>query len=80
MRHRGAQCQNGTPSTQKIFPLVDGIALDGSETQLVYKFSAEVINDHLGGADLESLLLHSLPVLFLANIGKEAYDLVSFVQ
>lgn len=51
--------------------MVDGIALDGSEYDLVDEFLLQVENDHLLGTKCQGLLLDLGPVLLLANIGEE---------
>jgi hypothetical protein len=55
------------------------IALHRAEAELLDEFLLQVEDDHLQRADLERLLLDLVPGLFLANIGEEAHDLISFL-
>ena len=59
--------------------LVDGIASNGREAQLLNELLPAVLDVALGGTDLQGLLLGSLEVLLLANIGHEADDLVALI-
>jgi hypothetical protein len=67
-RQRGAE---------QVAVLVDGVALDGTVDNVLDKLLLEVENHHLLGAERERLLLNLGPVLFLANVGQEADDLVA---
>ena len=55
--------------TEKVDALVDGIALDGGEAELLDELLAEVLDIDLGSTDLEGLGLGRLEVLLLTNIG-----------
>jgi hypothetical protein len=59
--------------------LVDGIASNGREAQLLDEFLPAVLDIALAGTDLQGLLLGSLEVLLLTNIGHEADDLVALI-
>jgi hypothetical protein len=59
--------------------LVDGIASNGREAQLLNELLPAVLDVALGSTDLQGLLLGSLEVLLLANIGHEADDLVALI-
>jgi hypothetical protein len=56
------------------------VALDGTETQLLDEFLAQVKNDHLRSTNLLGLGLDFVPVLLLSNIGKEADDFITLIQ
>lgn len=55
--------------TQKVDILVDGIALDGREAKCLHELFPEILNADLGSTNLQGLLLCSLEVLLLADIG-----------
>ena len=59
--------------------LVDGIASNGREAQLLNELLPAVLDVALAGTDLQGLLLGSLKVLLLTNIGHEADDLVALI-
>jgi hypothetical protein len=59
--------------------LVDGIASNGREAQLLNELFPAVLDVALGSTNLQGLLLGSLKVLLLANIGHEADDLVALI-
>ena len=65
---------NGTSegSAEEVSVLIDGIALNGSEDDLLNELFLKVLNDHTLSTESESLLLNSIKVLDLANIGEEA--------
>lgn len=54
---------SGERGTEKVDILVDGVALDGGETELLDKLAADVLDDKLGGTNLESLDAGSLKVV-----------------
>lgn len=59
--------------------LVDGVASNGRETELLHELLPDVLDVALAGTDLQGLLLGSLKVLLLANISHEADDLVALI-
>lgn len=59
--------------------LVDGVASNGREAELLDELLPDVLDVALAGTDLQGLLLGSLEVLLLANIGHEADDLVALI-
>lgn len=59
--------------------LVDGVASNGREAQLLDELLPDVLDVALAGTDLQGLLLGSLKVLLLANIGHETDDLVTLI-
>ena len=65
--------------SEKISVLVDGIALNCSEDNLLDEFLLEVLDDHALSAKSKSLLLNGIKVLYLANIGKETLQVVRAV-
>lgn len=67
----------GEGGTEEVAVLIDGVALDGAEDNLLDKLALEVLNHHALGTESEGLLLDLSPVLLLANIGEEAYDSVT---
>ena len=69
----------GQAGSEQVTALVRGIALYGAEAELFNKLLLQVENDHLQRANLERLLLHLIPRLFLADVGEEAHDLISLL-
>lgn len=67
----------GQRGTEQVSVLVDGVALDGGEGQLLDQFPLQVEDDHLLGTKSHSLLLDGRPVLILADVGQEADDSVT---
>jgi hypothetical protein len=59
--------------------LVDSVASNGWEAELLDKLLPDVLNVALAGTNLQGLLLGSLEVLLLTNIGHEADDLVALI-
>jgi hypothetical protein len=59
--------------------LVDSVASNGREAELLNELLPDVLDVALAGTDLQSLLLSSLEVLLLTNIGHEADDLVTLI-
>jgi hypothetical protein len=59
----------GQRSTEQVHILVDGIASNGGEAELLNELTTDVDDLALQGTDGEGLLAGSLEVLFLANIG-----------
>jgi len=59
--------------------LVDSVASNGREAELLDEFLPDVLDVALAGTDLQGLLLGSLKVLLLTNIGHEADDLVALI-
>ena len=59
--------------------LVDGVASNGREAELLDELLPDVLDVALAGTDLQGLLLGSLEVLLLTNIGHEADDLVALI-
>jgi hypothetical protein len=59
--------------------LVDSVASNGREAELLNELLPDVLNVALAGTDLQSLLLSRLKVLLLTNIGHEADDLVTLI-
>jgi hypothetical protein len=59
--------------------LVDSVASNGWEAELLNKLLPDVLDVALAGTDLQGLLLGSLEVLLLTNIGHEANDLVALI-
>jgi hypothetical protein len=59
--------------------LVDSVASNGREAELLDKLLPDVLNVALAGTNLQGLLLCSLEVLLLTNIGHEADDLVALI-
>jgi hypothetical protein len=55
--------------TEKVHVLVDSIASNGGEAELLDELAADVDNLALESTDLQGLLTGSLKVLLLANIG-----------
>ena len=55
----------------------DSQTLDGAEHQLLDELLLKIQDDHLLGTKGQSLLLDGIPLLLLANIGKEALSAVS---
>jgi hypothetical protein len=70
----------GQRGTKQVAVLIDGIALDGTEDNLLDELSLEVLNDHTLSAEGESLLLNLSPVLLLADVGEEAHNSVALVK
>jgi hypothetical protein len=66
----------GQAGSEQVAALVRGIALHSAEAELLDKLFLEVEDDHLQRTDLERLLLHLLPGLFLSDVGEEAHDLI----
>ena len=64
----------GQRGAKEVAVLVDGIALDGAEDNLVDELALQVLNDHALGTEGQSLLLNLGPVLLLADVGEEAHD------
>lgn len=62
--------------SEKISVLVDSIALNCSEDDLLDEFLLEVLNDHALSSKSKSLLLNGIKVLYLTNIGKETLSVV----
>jgi hypothetical protein len=69
----------GQTGAEQVAAFVRCIALHRAEAELLDEFLLQVEDDHLQRADLERLLLDLVPGLFLANIGEEAHDLISFL-
>jgi hypothetical protein len=69
----------GQAGSEQVATFVGGIALYGTEAELLDKLLLQIKNDHLQRTDLERLFLNLVPGLLLANIGKEAHHLVSFL-
>jgi hypothetical protein len=63
----GSQLEVGR--TEKVHVLVDSIASNGGEAELLDELAADVDNLALESTDLQGLLTGSLKVLLLANIG-----------
>jgi len=59
--------------------LVDGVASNGREAELLNELLPDILDVALAGTDLQGLLLGSLEVLLLTNIGHEADDLVALI-
>jgi hypothetical protein len=59
--------------------LVDSVASNGREAKLLNELLPDVLDVALAGTDLQGLLLSSLKVLLLTNIGHEADDLVTLI-
>ena len=57
--------------------LVDGVASNGREAELLDELFPDVLDVALAGTDLQGLLLGSLEVLLLANIGHESNHLIA---
>lgn len=55
--------------TEKVDVLVDSIALDSGEAESLNELLADILNVALGSTNLQGLLLGSLKVLLLTNIG-----------
>lgn len=70
----------GQRGAEQVAVLVDGIALGGTEDQLLDEFLLEVNNDHLLGTESERLLLDGIPVLFLAYIAEHTDNGVAIVD
>lgn len=68
--------RSGQSSSKEVSVLIDGIALDCSEDDLLDEFLLEVFNDHALRAESEGLLFDSIEVLDLTNIGEEALKYV----
>ena len=62
----------GKRGAEEVAVLVDGVALDGTEDNLIDELALEILDDHALGTEGESLLLDSGEVLLLADIGEEA--------
>ena len=59
--------------------LVDGVASNGREAELLNELLPDVLDVALAGTDLQGLLFGSLKVLLLTNVGHEADDLVALI-
>jgi hypothetical protein len=66
----------GQTGSEKVSVLVDGIALDGGEDELIDKLLLEVLNDHALGTESESLLLDLGEVFLLTDVGKESLEAI----
>jgi hypothetical protein len=55
--------------TQEIDALVDGVALDGGEAELLDKLLPDILDVDLGSTNLQGLRLRSFKVLLLTNVG-----------
>lgn len=75
----GVSLINACPRAIDATDLVDGIASNGREAKLLNEFLPAVLDVALAGTDLQGLLLGSLEVLLLTNIGHEADDLVALI-
>lgn len=64
--------RSGQSSSKEVSVLIDGIALDCSENDLLDKLLLKVLDDHALRAESEGLLFDSIEVLDLTNIGEEA--------
>lgn len=62
----------GQTGSEEVSVLVDGIALDGGEDELVDELLLQVGDDHALGTEGESLLLDLGEVLLLTDVGKES--------
>lgn len=69
----------GEGGTEEVAVLVDGVALDGAEDNLLDELALEVLNDHALSAKGESLLLNRRPVLLLTDVSEEANDGVALL-
>lgn len=58
--------------SKKISVLINGIALNSSEDNLLDEFLLEILNDHTLSAKSEGFLLNGIKVFDLTNIGEEA--------
>lgn len=68
--------RSGQSSSKEVSVLIDGIALDCSEDDLLDEFLLEVFNDHTLRTESEGLLFDSIEVLNLTNIREEALKYV----
>ena len=59
--------------------LVDSVASNGREAELLDELLPDILDVALASTDLQGLLLGSLEVLLLSNIGHEADDLVALI-
>lgn len=64
----------GEGGAEEVAVLIDGIALDGTEDDLVNELLLEVEDHHLLSTELLGLGADLIPVLLLADIGEEADD------
>jgi hypothetical protein len=64
--------RSGQSSSKEVSVLIDGIALDCSENDLLDELLLKVLDDHALRAESEGLLFDSIEVLDLTNIGEEA--------
>jgi len=62
----------GEGRPEQVAILVDSVALDSAEDNLLDKLLLQVFDDHLLGAEREGLALNGGEVLLLANVGEEA--------
>jgi hypothetical protein len=69
----------GQRGAEQVAALVGGVALDGTEAELLDEFLLQVGDDHLLRADLQRLLLDLVPGLILTDVGEEAHDLVALL-
>lgn len=70
----------GERGTEEVDVLVDGVALDGWPAELLDELFPEVLNVALLGSNCECLLLSSLEVLLLADVGHEADHAIALVK
>lgn len=64
--------------SEEVDVLVDGVALNGREAQLVDEFVIQLFNIAFLRADFQSLLFGRLEILLLANVCHEADHIVTF--
>ncbi|KAF5537374.1 hypothetical protein FMEXI_9926 [Fusarium mexicanum] len=69
--------RSGQSSSKKVSVLIDGIALDCSEDDLLDEPLLKVFDDHALQAESEGLLFNSIEVLNLTNIGEATLKYVS---
>jgi hypothetical protein len=67
----------GQRGAEQVAVLVDGIALNGAEHDLLDELALQVLNDHALSTEGKGLLLNLGPVLLLADVGEEAHDCVA---
>jgi len=59
----------GEGGSEQITVFPDSIALDSAPAELLDEFTLQVLDDKLGGTDLEGLLLGGFEVLVLPDVG-----------
>lgn len=64
----------GKTGSEEVSVLVDGVALDGAEDELVDKFLLQVVDNHALSTESQCLLLDRSEIFLLAQVGEEALE------